>query len=88
MKPTQFISKVFDKNNTTTTIALAAVAGIAIGAVVGILFAPASGRVVRNVIVDRTKSLLGLRNKEEENESTIDALKLENKSVKKPKSDI
>lgn len=91
MKPTQFISKVFDKNNSATPIALAALAGVAIGAVVAVLFAPASGKIVRHTIVDRAKGLLGLRDKEKENgisEPTSDEPKLAHKNIKKPKSDI
>jgi F0F1-type ATP synthase assembly protein I len=43
----------------TAAIALALVGGIAVGAVISLLFAPQSGEETRNMIADKTKNLAG-----------------------------
>lgn len=44
-------------NATTTTLALALVGGIAVGAIISLLFAPQSGEDTRHMIADKTKGL-------------------------------
>ena len=46
-------------NNNTTTILAAVIAGVAVGAAIGILFAPDSGSQTRTQIADKAKDLAG-----------------------------
>lgn len=54
MKYSKLFSKVFDRrSNNDAQVTIALVAGLAAGAVIGILFAPKSGADVRRDIADR-----------------------------------
>lgn len=73
------------------TVALALAGGIAIGAIVSLLFAPQSGEDTRNMIADKTRDLSdnvkdkfkAIRNKAESNgEEIADNLKSKYNSVK------
>jgi gas vesicle protein len=78
-------------HTSATTVALALAGGIAIGAIVSLLFAPQSGEDTRNMIADKTRDLTdnvkdkfrALRNKAQSNgEELADNLKSKYKSVK------
>jgi gas vesicle protein len=45
------------RNTTASTVVLALVGGIAVGAVVSLLFAPQKGEDTRNMIADKTRNL-------------------------------
>lgn len=88
------ITDRFQRKTTHTsaaTVALALAGGIAIGAVVSLLFAPQSGEDTRNMIADKTRDLTdnvkdkfrAIRSKaEDEGEALADNVKSKYKSVK------
>lgn len=57
MKYNKLISKYLTKRNNNAQVVVAVVAGLAVGAVLSILFAPESGAETRNAIGDRAKGL-------------------------------
>lgn len=78
-------------HTSAATVALALAGGIAIGAIVSLLFAPQSGEDTRNMIADKTRDLTdgvkekfkSLRNKaESEGEDIADNIKSKYNSVK------
>lgn len=62
------------------------VAGLAAGVVLGVLFAPGSGKSVRSRVYNAAKGLIGHTEEEQEPVAEIETPVQENK--KKPKSDI
>jgi gas vesicle protein len=72
-------------NKTESIIAL--VGGLAAGAVLGVLFAPASGKAARTKLADSFKKLVGIAIEEEEEPEAVETP--QRKQIKKkPKSDI
>ncbi|MBB6502836.1 YtxH domain-containing protein [Pedobacter cryoconitis] len=53
----KLINDHLDRQTDKTPVAVALLAGLAIGAALGILFAPGSGSETRNLISDKTKDL-------------------------------
>jgi len=88
------ITDRFQRKTTHTsasTVALALVGGIAVGAIVSLLFAPQSGEDTRNMIADKTRDLTdnvkdkfkSIRNRaEDKGEELADNLKSKYKTVK------
>jgi len=65
--------------------AFALIAGLAVGAVLGVLFAPDNGNDLRKKLVDGAKKLAGLAEEELQEEEEV---KSHEPVAKKPKSDI
>jgi gas vesicle protein len=75
------------KSSGTGPAAFALIAGLAVGAVLGVLFAPDNGGDLRKKIVDGAKKLAGLQ-VEEEGEEQEEQVEKHEPVAKKPKSDI
>ena len=85
MKNEKLIRALFTSGSRNTTESIVAlVGGLAAGAVIGILFAPGSGKAVRGKIADNLKELIGLA---DEGSAVIEAPQIK-PITKKPKSDI
>ena len=78
-------------HTSAATVALALAGGIAVGAIVSLLFAPQSGEDTRNMIADKTRDLTdnvkekfrSIRNKAQSNgEDLVDNLKDKYKTVR------
>jgi gas vesicle protein len=86
MKNEKLIRAIFASGSSNRTEAIIALAGgLAAGAIIGVLFAPSSGKAARSTIVDRFKSLIGI---EEEQEQEVATAPQRRVMAKKPKSDI
>ncbi|RZM07910.1 MAG: YtxH domain-containing protein, partial [Pedobacter sp.] len=58
MKYEKLVANIFARNsNSNTQVAIGLIAGLAVGAVLGILFAPESGADVRKNISDKASGL-------------------------------
>lgn len=103
MKYKKLIANIFaQRDNNNAQVAVALVAGLAVGAALAILFAPESGSDVREGISDRTKGLrenfkdgyASLRGKlfgeteEEEEQAAPEVPHYNHTAPKRPKSDI
>jgi len=66
----------------------ALVTGLAVGAVLGVLFAQESGEDVRKKLVDAAKKLAGIESQEEEEQDDQQENTQHEVVAKKPKSDI
>ncbi|MES2830045.1 MAG: YtxH domain-containing protein [Bacteroidota bacterium] len=102
MKYKKLIANIFaQRDNNNAQVAVAVIAGLAVGAALAILFAPESGTDVREGISDRTKGLrenfkdgyASLRGKlfgevEEEEQVENEVPHYNRPAPKKPKSDI
>ena len=102
MKYKKLIANIFaQRDNNNAQVAVALVAGLAVGAALAILFAPESGSHVREGISDRTKGLrenfkdgyASLRGKlfgetEEEEQVAPEVPHYNRTAPKRPKSDI
>lgn len=53
----KLISDHLEKNTDKTPVVIALLAGLAVGAAIGVLFAPASGSETRDLISDKSKDL-------------------------------
>jgi len=85
MKNEKLIRAFFTSGSRNTTESIIAlVGGLAAGAVIGILFAPGSGKAVRSKIVDSLKGLAGIV----EEEPAVAEAPQKKAITKKPKSDI
>lgn len=85
MKNQKLIKALFASGSSTKTESIIALAGgLAVGAIIGVLFAPNSGKAVRTKIVDSFKELIGIA---EEEPAAVEAPQ-KKVAVKKPKSDI
>ncbi|TDQ11845.1 YtxH domain-containing protein [Pedobacter metabolipauper] len=85
MRNDKLIESLFASSSSRTPAVIALLAGLAVGAVVGVLFAPESGESARKKIKDAANGLLG--NSVEEPEET-EPEHQDTVSYKKPKSDI
>jgi gas vesicle protein len=81
-----FKSALSHKSLNVGPVAFAVVAGLAVGAVLGVLFAPEDGGELRKKIADGAKKLVGIQ--EEEVEEMVEQPEVHEPVAKKPKSDI
>jgi gas vesicle protein len=88
MKNIRLIRDIFDRSSDSKTPAvIALVAGIAVGAALGVLFAPERGNDLRKTIGGFANRLRG-RQQEEEPEQNHQPKHHEHSGQKRPKSDI
>jgi gas vesicle protein len=81
-----FKSALSHNSSGTGPAAFALVAGLAIGAALGVLFAPENGGDFRKKIADGARKLIGAY--EEEVEEIVEEVETHEPVAKKPKSDI
>lgn len=85
MKNEKLIKAFFTSGSSSTTESIIAlVGGLAAGAVIGILFAPGSGKAIRSNIADSFKELVGIA----KDEPVVLEVPQKKAVTKKPKSDI
>jgi len=85
MKYEKLMANIFARNSTNnTTVAIAVIAGLAVGAVLGVLFAPESGDDVRKSLRNRITG----SDPSEQSLAEYEEQQLTPATVKKPKSDI
>lgn len=87
MKTEKLIQSLFTNGSSSRTNGIIAlIAGLAAGAVLGVLFAPESGASARQKLRDAAGKLMGSSVEEQEEESETPVH--HNSGVKRPKSDI
>jgi gas vesicle protein len=87
MKTEKLIRSVFaSESSGRTNGVIALIAGLAAGAVLGILFAPESGESARNKIRDAAGRLFGAEQQEDQHAEAIRST--QHNTLKRPRSDI
>jgi gas vesicle protein len=85
MKIRKLIDALWSVESSRTPAIAALIGGLAVGAVLGILFAPKSGKAAREKIIDSISNLFGTAPQQEEQHP---ALPSHHHPGKRPKSDI